>query len=193
MQKINLFDFDKTIYDGDSTIDFYLYCLRRQPKLILALPRQMLAFVRYAFGIIGKNQWKEGFFSFLTRARNVDSLVLRFWESHEKKIKSFYLEMEHSSDVVISASPEFLLAPICAKLGVKALIATKVDQKSGRLLGKNCRGTEKVSRLKEQFPDCRVLCAYSDSLTDLPMLNLAEQAYLIRGEKRIPCDNQTGL
>ena len=183
MQEINLFDFDKTIYDGDSTIDFYLYCLRRQPNLIVALPRQILAFVRYAFRSIGKDQWKEEFFSFLAGTKDTDLLVLRFWESHENKIKSFYLKMDHSRDVVISASPEFLLAPICAKLGVKALIATKVDQKTGRLIGKNCRGTEKVTRLEEQFPDCRVLCAYSDSLTDLPILNLAEQAYLVRGKK----------
>lgn len=190
MQEINLFDFDKTIYDGDSTIDFYLYCLRRQPKLILALPRQILAFVRYVFRNIGKDQWKEEFFSFLTGTKNTDMLVFRFWESHEKKIKSFYLKMDHSRDVVISASPEFLLTPICAKLGVKALIATKVDQKTGKLFGKNCRGEEKVRRLGEMFPDCCVAYCYSDSLTDVPILRLAERAYLVRGEKLTPYDEK---
>ena len=186
MQEINLFDFDETIYDGDSTIDFYLYCLRRQPKLILALPRQILFFVLYALGKIGKDQWKAGFFSFLTGVKGVEQLISRFWESHEKKIKSFYLEMDHSRDVVISASPEFLLVPICAKLGVKALIATKVDQKTGNMSGKNCRGEEKVRRLMERYPGCRVLCAYSDSLTDAPILNLAERAYLVRDKILTP-------
>lgn len=26
---MNVYDFDKTIYDGDSTIDFYLYCVKK--------------------------------------------------------------------------------------------------------------------------------------------------------------------
>lgn len=26
---MNVYDFDETIYDGDSTVDFYKYCLRR--------------------------------------------------------------------------------------------------------------------------------------------------------------------
>lgn len=186
MQEINLFDFDKTIYDGDSTIDFYLYCLRCQPKLILALPMQILAFIRYTLGKIGKDQWKEGFFSFLAGTKDVDLLILRFWKRHEKKIKPFYLEMEHSCDVVISASPEFLLTPICEKLRVKALIATKVDPKTGKISGKNCRGEEKVRRLGEALPDCRVMHCYSDSLTDEPILALAERSYLVRGQKLLP-------
>ena len=79
-----------------------------------------------------------------------------------------------------------MLAPVCEKLGVKALIATKVDRKTGKLSGENCRGAEKVRRLKAQFPDYCVLCAYSDSLTDSPILELAERAYLVRGEKLTP-------
>lgn len=31
----NIYDFDKTIYDGDSTVDFFLFCLKREPILIL--------------------------------------------------------------------------------------------------------------------------------------------------------------
>ena len=26
----NIYDFDKTIYDGDSTVDFFLFCLKRE-------------------------------------------------------------------------------------------------------------------------------------------------------------------
>ena len=29
---MNVYDFDKTIYDGDSTADFYLFSLRRHKK-----------------------------------------------------------------------------------------------------------------------------------------------------------------
>lgn len=30
---MNVYDFDKTIYDGDSTIDFYFYCSKNIQKL----------------------------------------------------------------------------------------------------------------------------------------------------------------
>ena len=30
---MNVYDFDKTIYDGDSSVDFYKFSLKRHPKL----------------------------------------------------------------------------------------------------------------------------------------------------------------
>ena len=33
---MNVYDFDKTIYRGDSTMDFWRYCLKRYPKAVLA-------------------------------------------------------------------------------------------------------------------------------------------------------------
>ena len=32
-----VYDFDETIYDGDSTVDFYKYCVKRKPSLLLLL------------------------------------------------------------------------------------------------------------------------------------------------------------
>ena len=31
---MNVYDFDKTIYKGDSTLDFYFFCLRKKPIII---------------------------------------------------------------------------------------------------------------------------------------------------------------
>ena len=35
---MNVYDFDKTIYRGDSTVDFWRHCLRRYPGAARALP-----------------------------------------------------------------------------------------------------------------------------------------------------------
>ena len=35
---IDVYDFDGTIYDGDSTVDLVLFCLRRHPALLTGLP-----------------------------------------------------------------------------------------------------------------------------------------------------------
>ena len=31
---INGYDFDETIYDGDSSVDFYFFCLRKNKKVL---------------------------------------------------------------------------------------------------------------------------------------------------------------
>ena len=37
--RIDVYDFDGTIYDGDSTVDFVFFCLRRHPGVIAGLPQ----------------------------------------------------------------------------------------------------------------------------------------------------------
>ena len=46
-------------------------------------------------------------------------------------------------DVIISASPEILLTEICRRLGIKYLIASKVEKITGKYYGENCYGKEK--------------------------------------------------
>ena len=64
---INVYDFDKTIYDGDSTIDFYLYCLNRNKTLIFMLPTQLYGMLLYILKVKEKEYFKEKFFSFIKK------------------------------------------------------------------------------------------------------------------------------
>lgn len=190
IMKVNLFDFDNTIYDGDSTIDFYFFCLKRNKKIILLLPKQILAFLKYKLGIISKEHMKEIFYSFLKKVDDIDYLVDEFWKISKKKIKKFYLEKDHSNDVIISASPQFLLEPIAKELKIHKLIASKVDNKSGKLLSPNCYGVEKVRRLNEECNNIFVFKAFSDSLSDKPILDLAQRAYIVKKYKIIIYNNK---
>lgn len=181
--KINLYDFDNTIYQGDSSTDFFFYSLMKYPKGIIYFPKILLSCFLYVIKVIDKTKLKESFFSFLKVVKDVDSLVNSFWKSHECYIKDFYLKKKHDKDIIISASPEFLLKPICQKLKVKDLIASDVNKKNGQFRKKNCHGKEKVRRLKEKYSDFTVLESYSDSLSDTPILNLAQKAYLVKKNK----------
>ncbi len=98
----------------------------------------------------------------------------------------WYCEREHFSDIIISASPEFLLAPVMKEFQVAAVIATDVDPHTGRFLSKNCYGAEKVRRLAARFPGCIVESFYSDSTSDQPLANLAKKAYFVAGEEIRP-------
>lgn len=182
---VNIFDFDKTIYAGDSSVDFVLYSFRHYPKTLLVIPKIILYSMKYKLGKCTKTEMKEQFFSFLQYIPNIDELLTTFWQTHKKKIKHFYALQNHQNDIIISASPEFLLKPICENLGVKALIASPVDALTGKFNGLNCHDVEKVRRFKEKYPKATVAEAYSDSLSDKPLFQLAHKAYLVKGEKRI--------
>lgn len=180
---MNAYDFDKTIYDGDSTADFYLFSLRRHKKILLLSPSLLVAFFRFYVLKKGtKTEFKEIMYRFL-RHCDTQKDVADFWEKNAVKIKKFYLAQKRTDDVIISASPRFLLEPICRSLGLTHLIASEVDSQSGKYSGINCHGEEKVRRFREQFGDSVIEEFYSDSQSDLPMAKIALNAFLVKGEK----------
>lgn len=176
---MNVYDFDGTIYRGDSSIDFFVYCLMRRPRLVLGLPRFFVYCVLYKLGKVSKRKLKEVYFSFLTKLDDAEGFVRQFWNRNEGRIKSWYLQQKSEDDVVITASPEFLVSEICTRLGIHRLIATQVDIDSGKFLSENCHDKEKVKRFQMTFPERRPAAFYSDTQSDLPMARLAERAYLV--------------
>ena len=142
---MNVYDFDKTIYGGDSTADFYLFSLKRHKKILLLAPSLLGAFLKfYLFRKGSKTDFKQVMYRFL-RNCDIDRDVKDFWAKNRAKIKQYYLKQQKYDDVIISASPEFLLEPICEILGIHYLMASRVDKNSGIYDGINCHGKEKVS------------------------------------------------
>lgn len=63
---MNVYDFDETIYDGDSTVDFYKYCLRRRPYIIFRFP--FWTALRFVLDSRKKLQFKDAFTGFFARS-----------------------------------------------------------------------------------------------------------------------------
>lgn len=84
--------------------------------------------------------------------------------------------------VIVTASPEETIAPFARGLGADYLIGTRLqfdaqDRFTGRFVGENCRGPEKVRRLQQVFgPDMRLEAAYGDTDGDKAMLAVADEA-----------------
>ena len=182
---MKVYDFDNTIYRGDSTAHFYFYCLGRRPKMLKHLPATALAFLRYRFGAITKTQFKETLYRFLQCVEDMDAFVADFWQGHKKNIKQWYLDSKEPTDVVISASPYFLLEGICGELGVECLMASNVDKIGGKYNGINCHGKEKVRRFYEKYPEGEIEEFYSDSRSDDPLAQISKAAFLVKGDKII--------
>lgn len=189
---IRAYDFDGTIYDGDSSVDFYLFCLKKNKKVLLQLPIQLCGVFLYAIRIIDKTTFKEKVFSFLKRINNVDEYIKQFWDENYSKIKPWYLQQKKKTDVIISASPEFLLNPLVDKLKIDRVIATKINKLTGKFESKNCHDYEKIRRYEEIYKNKKIKQFYSDSIkSDKAMLKYAEEAYLVKGDEIFKIDGKS--
>jgi len=179
MSLVDVYDFDKTIYAGDCTLDFWKACICRYPCALIPLPFAAIAGAVHKCGLCSKEQFKETFYRFLRYVPNVEDMVRHFWDDSFSKINAWYLKQRKDSDLIISASPDFLISVACERLRVR-YIASKVNPSTGKLEGPNCAGEEKVKRLIEVYPNAVVERFYSDARTDEPLARLAAHAYLVQ-------------
>ena len=181
---MNIYDFDNTIFDGDSSFKFIKYSFVRHPFLLLwSFLKAFKEAIKCLFKESNIGNIKSELFSFVKYLNNFDKYMNNYVLKMKKHIKPFYLQQQKENDVVISASFDFIIIRICKSLGIKNVIATKYDIKKGHIIGENCKGEEKVHRFNKIFSNTTVNEAYSDSLSDIPMLKLAKKAYLVKRNK----------
>ncbi len=185
MSELEVYDFDKTIYNGDSTVDFFIYCFKQKKITIWRVAILMPYTILFLLKIKSQKEYKEIFFSFLNDIDDISQIVNSFWETNKHKLGSWYLEKSKHSHIIISASPRFLLEKICEEMKVKDLLATEMDSKTGKINGENCYGEEKVKRFQSVYKNVKILEFYSDSYSDQPMADLAEKnTMIVNGELR---------
>ena len=84
--------------------------------------------------------------------------------------------------VIVTASPEITVAPFAQRLEADALLGTPLvfdtdERVTGAFAGPNCRGEEKVRRLRAAFgADMKLAAAYGDTTGDTEMLAIASEA-----------------
>ena len=188
MKAIAFIDFDGTIYKGDSMLDFVAEVRGRRflrRSLFLLIPR----IVGMKTGFYSKQKTKE---ALLSRAfkRHTPEQLLPYQQSFTKQIddrlfnkarqKMVSLKNAGVEICIVSASLDIWLEPWCSKQGF-SLICSRAEiinnQYSGMLLGKNCRGQEKVNRIRELYDlsSYNDIYCYGNDLGDKEMLMLANQ------------------
>ena len=183
---MNVYDFDNTIYQGDSTVDFILYCWRHDGRTLISLPRTAVCGLLYLLHVMPKRTFKQNLFHMFVFLKDRSGTLEAFVQSHKDRIKPWYRSMQQPDDLVISASPQFLIERLCKAAGIQQVLASPVDYATGRYQGMNCHGEEKVRRFREQFENARIGSFYSDSRSDAPLAKLAEKAYLVHGSSVKP-------
>lgn len=180
-----VYDFDKTVFRRESSGLFFVFCARKHPKLWLRLPLIGCCGLLCRLKLCSLKRFKEVFHGYLRALSDTEALVERFWDRYGSELPVWLPPLLPQGGLVISASPEFLVEGLCRRLGL-AVIGTRMDIRSGRITGENCRGAEKPLRFREQYPDAAVDVFFSDSLVDSPMAALAAEAWLVSGDRLAP-------
>lgn len=196
--KVALFDIDKTIIKGDSMFKLLEYTLKKYPKSILGVLLLVVKLFKYKLGLINTKIAKENMF-YTLKYLNEDDLY-DFYKQVLKK--SIYCEAENKMKelysqnykiILISASPECYLKYFEEEEFIDFVIGTRLYKEGNRfinkIIGENCKGEEKVKRINEYLKKLDIIIdkensvAFSDSLSDIPMFNLVNKAYLINYNK----------
>ena len=196
MTKLSVYDFDKTIYNGETLNDFYRFYLIKKPWKIYTVIFQLWYFLLYVLKIINLEKLKENFLRFLNgeNTGELKKLIREFWEKKESKInlwvKDEILKNKKETEILvaISASPTFLIIDRLRLMGFDVVIGTNFLFESTKfhshITSKNCKNYEKVKRLDKWAEDNNIqydiVNFYSDSIADKPLFDLAEHKYWIK-------------
>ncbi|MCM1533464.1 MAG: hypothetical protein NC099_02305, partial [Corallococcus sp.] len=131
---MNGYDFDETILKGNSVRSFFCYCMLRLPYLVLYMPVLLLAVILNGLHMVKSDAYYNMLTKYVVFVPNREKFVKKFWDKNIKKIKSWYLKQQREDDIIISASPAYLVEEACARLHVKC-IATPYDLKKAKVIG----------------------------------------------------------
>jgi len=189
--RLVLFDFDGTLTTKDTLIEFVNFYRGRKHFLLGML---MLAPIMalYALKLLPNWKAKQFFLSRYFRGEKIETFNLRCLDFSAKILPTLIrtqaweaievYRKENATLAVVSASAENWVKPWCDQNGFHCL-ATKLEVKSGlitgKMLGRNCYGDEKVCRIREHFnlSDYDEIVAYGDSRGDKEMLALAHKRH----------------
>lgn len=99
------------------------------------------------------------------------------------KSKNGIFLKKKENDIIISASPNFLISEACKRLGLKNYLATNMSLNTGIIHGKNCYGEEKVRRLRDYDSSLILDAFYSDSKSDFVMKEVSKEIFLVKKNK----------
>ena len=154
---IAIFDFDGTIISRDSLPDFLIQACGRK-AFLLRLPWIILLKGAALTGILSTHRAKELVISSFLRG----------------------MKTEDFQQACLSASVPDWIRPWAQTVGIRLVEGTGLEVREQTLTGRfstpNCKGGEKVRRLRRLYPDfaSETLHVYGDSSGDKELLTLAD-------------------
>lgn len=196
-----VFDFDHTLYDGDSGAHLFAWMIKRswwRRALALLIAPVFLPLVAFLptrrFGV-GAFVW-AGTVGF-HRPRDLDALIDRYVVTHSEGIRNRLLPVgidvlhrhrEAGDRVVIATGAPPELARAILKFVAHEdvpVVGTQVGPRLGGLgAQRHCHNEMKMTMLREAGFGGEIATAYSDSSADLPLLRAARRPVVVNPKHR---------
>lgn len=182
-----LFDFDGTLSAHDSNVEFAKYCFRRSIRPWFYLPLMAVCGVCKWINP-GGVWWRENIRRFMT-PKMVKKFAPGFIKQHKRERFGWAKERVQAERdagrkvLMVSASPDYLLPQLVRDMKFDAVFCSKMDKQHPWKYEFLCWGQNKVYKMDEWACENKfipnVVRAYSDSKSDLPMMEIAaEQVWI---------------
>ena len=192
-QDVVVFDFDGTLSARDTNVEFAKYCFRHSVRPWLYLPLMGVAAIVRLFNP-GGVWWRQNMRRFLT-ADMVKKFAPDFIKQHKRERFGWARDQvakEHADGrrvILVSASADYMIPHLVRDMKFDAVLCSRMDASRPWKYEFLCWGPNKVVAMDEWAKKNkivpRVVRAYSDSRSDMPIMEIAgEQVWV---------DRKTGL
>ena len=196
MSGVAIFDLDRTLTRRGCFTPFILFVAIRRPRRFLSFLRIILAVICSFGGFYRRDDvkllmWQE-VLGGLPREEAIalGNTFAKVWIQNElrRQTKTNIKKHQEAGDrlILATAAMDIIADPIGRALGFDDIISTRThwtaeDHISGNFDGRNCYGEEKLRRVKLILGDLSPskTLAYSDHITDLPVLLWAENGIAV--------------
>lgn len=209
-KRIAVFDFCETIADYQTADPFISFVINRYPKTSSLVYFAIIRFLQSirVTKILGKlfpnSSVNKRLVAFCLRGYKKCTLWKAGKEYYDEVVKKHLIQrvINEIADLqeygyriyIVSGGYCFYISAFATDFGVPQgnIICNSFrfsnNKCTGAFEGKDCLGEEKVLRLKGLIGDEQVDLSYSDSATDTPILNYAQEGIIIRNINKLSWD-----
>lgn len=180
---MRVFDFDNTLFKGESVFSFAIFVMKKKKSLIRYIPgcvRILFLYKRRKMDIESFTKKLEKYTTiFLENREFIESLVEEFWILHIERLYPHMLKLVHKEDIIITSSPDFLISSIKDLLNTDHILCTKLDLEKGKILDLNFQ-ENKVKNFNKYYKGKVIDEFYTDSYNDQPLMDISKSVFLVK-------------
>jgi HAD superfamily hydrolase (TIGR01490 family) len=196
------FDMDKTLIAENSASLFMMHRYNRGELSGVDLLRGLGAYVQYKIGILDIRNWTKGIMQQF-RGQSEAELEKEALEWFDDAVApTVYPEAEalvraHDAAghfvAIVSGATKFVVKPLAARLGIQHILYTRLEVEggvfTGRVIEPICFEEGKIYWLQQFIDEHGIDLArsyfYTDSITDLPLLELVGHPVVVNPDPRL--------
>ena len=184
---MNVYDFDNTIYDGESIVDFFYFCITKKKSLSKYIPLATYTVALYKMNALTSEKLYElasKISSIIVENKEcANELIKEFWILNKHRLKKYYLDKITSCDVILTSAPRILIEGILEELKTNNIICSEFNLETGKFEFL-CYRENIVVAFKNQYHNAVIEEFYTDSMNDLPIIKIANKSYLVKKKEK---------